>query len=148
MAGFPLRRHLPLPTSPSPKSLPAVPNTTLICDCNQTVPIDRKALGQALGADGPVPVHSLLCRREAGVLHEVAVRGEGVEKRGGEGVRGRVGRGGGEAVVDGERPLESLRVREQAFGEVGGNVRGVGSADLRVCARAQVCVKGWTGGGG
>ena len=38
--------------------------TTLICDCNQTQPLDPKALSQSLNE--PLKLHTALCRREAG----------------------------------------------------------------------------------
>ena len=38
--------------------------TTLICDCNQTQPLDPKALSQSLNE--PLKLHTSLCRREAG----------------------------------------------------------------------------------
>ncbi|WP_345062802.1 4Fe-4S binding protein [Acidovorax lacteus] len=47
---------------------------TLICDCNQTMPLDAKALGTALRED--LTLHSTLCRREAGAF-QAAVRGPG-----------------------------------------------------------------------
>jgi ferredoxin len=37
--------------------------TTLICNCNQTMPLDPKALGQALDED--LSLHTTLCRRDA-----------------------------------------------------------------------------------
>lgn len=37
--------------------------TTLICNCNRTMPLDGEALGRALGE--PLTVHTTLCRREA-----------------------------------------------------------------------------------
>ena len=37
--------------------------TTLICNCNQTMPLDAKALGQALDED--LTLHTTLCRRDA-----------------------------------------------------------------------------------
>jgi ferredoxin len=37
--------------------------TTLICDCNQTMPLDAKAIGSALDED--LTLHSALCRRQA-----------------------------------------------------------------------------------
>ncbi len=40
--------------------------TTLICDCNQTQPLDPKALGQSLSED--LTLHTALCRREAGAF--------------------------------------------------------------------------------
>ena len=48
--------------------------TTLICDCNQTQPLDPKALGQSLSE--PLTLHTALCRREAGVFVQ-AVQGTG-----------------------------------------------------------------------
>jgi ferredoxin len=51
-----------------------MPKTTLICDCNRTMPIDGPALARTLGADGAgaETVHSLLCRREAGAFQRAA----------------------------------------------------------------------------
>jgi ferredoxin len=46
--------------------------TTLICDCNQTQPLDPKALGQSLSED--LTLHTALCRREAGAFVQ-AVQG-------------------------------------------------------------------------
>ncbi len=40
--------------------------TTLICNCNQTLPLQTRSLGQALGED--LKEYSTLCRREAGVF--------------------------------------------------------------------------------
>ena len=47
---------------------------TLICDCNKTMPLDPKALGQALAED--LTLHSTLCRREAGAFQQ-AIRQPG-----------------------------------------------------------------------
>jgi hypothetical protein len=48
--------------------------TTLICNCNETMPIDGPALARALATDasGAGAVHSLLCRREAGAFQRAA----------------------------------------------------------------------------
>jgi ferredoxin len=46
--------------------------TTLICDCNQTQPLDPKALSQSLSE--PLTLHTALCRREAGAFLQ-AVQG-------------------------------------------------------------------------
>ncbi len=40
--------------------------TTLICDCNQTQPLNPKALGQSLNET--LSLHTTLCRREAGAF--------------------------------------------------------------------------------
>ncbi len=40
--------------------------TTLICDCNQTQPLDPKALSQSLSEN--LTLHTALCRREAGAF--------------------------------------------------------------------------------
>ncbi len=40
--------------------------TTLICDCNQTMPLDSRRLGAALNES--LTLHSTLCRREAGAF--------------------------------------------------------------------------------
>ncbi len=42
--------------------------TTLICDCNQTMPLNAQALGEALQED--LTLHSALCRREAGAFQK------------------------------------------------------------------------------
>jgi ferredoxin len=46
--------------------------TTLICDCNQTQPLDPKALSQSLSE--PLTLHTALCRREASAFVQ-AVQG-------------------------------------------------------------------------
>ena len=50
--------------------------STLICDCNQTMPLDPKALGAAL--DEPLILHSTLCRREAGAFQKAIQGGDEV----------------------------------------------------------------------
>ena len=55
--------------------------TTLICDCNKTMPLDGPALRRVLGPDagaGLETVHSTLCRREAGAFQRAAKSGEPV----------------------------------------------------------------------
>jgi ferredoxin len=52
---------------------------TLLCDCNQTLPLNREGLIKALGpqaAEGIADKHSLLCRREAGAFQRAAKGGE------------------------------------------------------------------------
>ena len=48
--------------------------TTLICDCNQTMPLDAKALG--LSRNEPLHLHSSLCRREAQSFLDALKNGE------------------------------------------------------------------------
>jgi ferredoxin len=53
--------------------------TTLICNCNQTMPLDSRGLIKALGPDagaGLDTVHTTLCRREAGAFQRAAKTGE------------------------------------------------------------------------
>ena len=50
--------------------------TTLICDCNQTMPLDAKALGHSL--DESLHLHSSLCRREAQGFLTALKGGEGL----------------------------------------------------------------------
>jgi ferredoxin len=45
---------------------------TLICDCNKTMPLQAKTLGNALGEE--LSLHSSLCRREAGAFQQ-AIKG-------------------------------------------------------------------------
>jgi ferredoxin len=42
-----------------------------LCSCNKTIPINAAALGEALGAGGPLKVHDALCRRQAGAISDV-----------------------------------------------------------------------------
>jgi ferredoxin len=49
---------------------------TLICDCNKTMPLDPKALGQALAEN--LTLHSTLCRREAGAFQQAVKTGDPV----------------------------------------------------------------------
>ena len=50
--------------------------TTLICDCNQTMPLNAKALGEALHED--LTLHSTLCRRDAGAFQKAIQSGQEV----------------------------------------------------------------------
>ncbi|MBV5345281.1 MAG: 4Fe-4S ferredoxin, partial [Rhodoferax sp.] len=50
--------------------------TTLICDCNQTMPLQTQKLGQALGE--PLTLHTTLCRREAGAFQKAIQSGQDV----------------------------------------------------------------------
>jgi ferredoxin len=50
--------------------------TTLICDCNKTMPLDPKGLGAAL--DETLTQHSTLCRREAGAFQQALGQGDDV----------------------------------------------------------------------
>ncbi|MBO9649035.1 MAG: 4Fe-4S binding protein [Variovorax sp.] len=49
---------------------------TLICDCNQTMPLEPKTLGAALTE--PLPLHSALCRREAPSFQQAIQSGDDV----------------------------------------------------------------------
>jgi ferredoxin len=48
--------------------------TTLICDCNQTMPLQATSLGAALNEK--LTLHSTLCRREAGAFVQALASGE------------------------------------------------------------------------
>ena len=50
--------------------------TTLICDCNQTMPLQPQKLGAALNET--VTLHSTLCRREAGAFQKAIQSGDDV----------------------------------------------------------------------
>ena len=50
--------------------------TTLICDCNQTMPLQALKLGAALNEN--LPLHSALCRREAGAFQKAIQTGDDV----------------------------------------------------------------------
>ncbi|MEO6033377.1 MAG: 4Fe-4S dicluster domain-containing protein [Burkholderiaceae bacterium] len=53
--------------------------TTLICNCNKTMPLDGPALAKALGPElgaGLETVHTTLCRREAGAFQRAAKSGD------------------------------------------------------------------------
>ncbi|WP_096669564.1 4Fe-4S binding protein [Polaromonas sp. AET17H-212] len=49
---------------------------TLICDCNQTMPLQPQTLGTAL--DEKLTLHSTLCRREAGAFQKAVQSGDDV----------------------------------------------------------------------
>lgn len=49
---------------------------TLICDCNQTMPLQPQALGAALNET--LTLHSALCRREVGAFQKAAQSGDDV----------------------------------------------------------------------
>jgi ferredoxin len=50
--------------------------TTLICDCNQTMPLQSQKLGAALNET--LTLHSALCRREAGAFQKAIQSGDDV----------------------------------------------------------------------
>jgi ferredoxin len=50
--------------------------TTLICDCNKTMPLQEKILGTALHEE--LTLHSTLCRREAGAFQQAIQTGADV----------------------------------------------------------------------
>ena len=50
--------------------------TTLICDCNQTIPLQPQSLGAALNET--LTLHSTLCRREAGAFQKAIQSGDDV----------------------------------------------------------------------
>jgi ferredoxin len=50
--------------------------TTLICNCNQTMPLQAQTLGQALGEK--LNLHTSLCRREAGQFQQAVKTGDTV----------------------------------------------------------------------
>ncbi|MDM0033064.1 4Fe-4S binding protein [Variovorax sp. J22P271] len=50
--------------------------TTLICDCNKTMPLEPKTLGTALAES--LPLHSALCRREAASFQQAIQSGDEV----------------------------------------------------------------------
>ncbi|MDP3356916.1 MAG: 4Fe-4S ferredoxin, partial [Polaromonas sp.] len=49
---------------------------TLICDCNQTMPLQPQALGAALNET--LTLHSALCRREAATFQKAVQSGDDV----------------------------------------------------------------------
>ena len=61
--------HSPARTS---KQYPSPRMPTLICDCNKTMPLQAKTLGTALNQE--LPLHTMLCRREAGAFQK-AIKG-------------------------------------------------------------------------
>ena len=50
--------------------------TLKVCSCNRTVPVDASALAAALKADGPIKVHSELCRKDAGAFQAALGAGD------------------------------------------------------------------------
>jgi ferredoxin len=54
----------------------SIDRTIKLCNCNQTMALDAKALANALKLDVPVPIHAELCRREAGAFHAALESGD------------------------------------------------------------------------
>lgn len=50
--------------------------TIKLCNCNQTMALDAKALASALKLGSPLTIHTELCRREAGAFHEALQSGD------------------------------------------------------------------------
>ena len=54
----------------------SVNETLKLCNCNQTMALDAKALATALKLGAPITIHTELCRREAGAFHEALESGD------------------------------------------------------------------------
>lgn len=50
--------------------------TIKLCNCNQTMALDAKALSGALKLDAPLTIHSELCRREVEAFHDALKHGD------------------------------------------------------------------------
>ena len=50
--------------------------TIKLCNCNQTMALDAKALAIALKLGAPITIHTELCRREAGAFHQALQGGD------------------------------------------------------------------------
>ncbi len=50
--------------------------TVKLCNCNQTMVLDAKALASALKLNAPVTIHSELCRREVEAYHDALKQGD------------------------------------------------------------------------
>ena len=50
--------------------------TIKLCNCNQTMALDAKALAAALKLGAPVTIHTELCRREVGAFHDALQSGD------------------------------------------------------------------------
>jgi hypothetical protein len=62
------RRRQPANPAPTRPVASQEDHATLICDCNQTMPLQPQALGAALNEN--LTLHSALCRREAGAFQK------------------------------------------------------------------------------
>src|SRR4030095_14244255 len=73
-----IQSRFPASRTPPPRSRPATKpmTTTLICDCNRTMPLEPQALGKALTET--LPLHSTLCRREAASFQRAIQSGDEV----------------------------------------------------------------------
>ena len=98
---------------------------TLICDCNQTMPLKTQALGEALHEE--LTLHSALCRREAGAFQKAIQSGDDVvvactqEKR--------LFAELGEQTVGAVSPIKFVNIRE-----TGGWSRDAASASPKIAA--------------
>lgn len=54
------------------------PTRIMVCNCQKTMEIDGQKLGAALGQDGPLSVHTELCRGGLDAFRKAAVSGEDV----------------------------------------------------------------------
>ncbi len=54
----------------------SVDKTIKLCDCNQTMALDAKALAGALKLRSPMIIHTELCRREAGAFRDAVESGD------------------------------------------------------------------------
>ena len=54
----------------------SAPETIKLCNCNQTMALDAKALAIALKLGAPITIHTELCRREAGAFHRALESGD------------------------------------------------------------------------
>ncbi len=50
--------------------------TIKLCNCNRTMALDGKGLAAALQLHAPIPIHTELCRREAGAFNEALASGD------------------------------------------------------------------------
>src|SRR4030095_4263648 len=96
-----IQSRFPASRTPPPRSRPATKpmTTTLICDCNRTMPLEPQALGKALTET--LPLHSTLCRREAASFQRAIQSGDA---------------GGGACTEE-----------KRLFGELAGKTTGAGS---------------------
>src|SRR5512133_3943017 len=50
--------------------------TIKLCNCNRTMALDGKGLAAALQLRAPIPIHTELCRREAGAFRDALASGD------------------------------------------------------------------------
>src|SRR2546422_701892 len=73
----------------SRKTMSIKDKTLKLCSCNKTIALDAQALASALKTGTPLPIHTELCRKEAGQFQAALGEERSEERRVGKECRSR-----------------------------------------------------------